>query len=147
MAMSFLNRITLCLIGYALIAAAPAAADEIVPVVSVRSEVTALTTTQLVDIFLGKEGRFPNGTPAMPIDQTEGSEARDEFYKRFAGRSPAQLKAHWSKLIFTGKGQPPREASTVEKLRKAVAGHPRAIGYMWRSEVDASLRVVELKDK
>jgi ABC-type phosphate transport system substrate-binding protein len=147
MTMSFLSRITLCLLSYALVAVAPAVADDVVPVVSARSEVPTLTTTQLVDIFLGKQSRFPNGTPAMPIDQAEGNEVRDEFYKRFAGRSPAQLKVYWSKLIFTGKGQPPREASTVEKLRKAVAEHPRAIGYMWRSQVDSSLRVVELTDK
>jgi ABC-type phosphate transport system substrate-binding protein len=147
MTMSFLSRITLCLLSYAMVAAAPAAAEDIVAVVSTKSEVTTLTSTELADIFLGKQTRFPNGIPALPIDQAEGDEVRDEFYKRFAGRSPAQLKAYWSKLIFTGKGQPPREASTVEKLRKAVAGHPRAIGYMWRSEVDPSVRIVELQDK
>lgn len=147
MIMPFLSRITLCLLSCALLAAAPAAADEVVAVVSAKSEVATLTTNQLVDIFLGKQTRFPNGTPALPVDQAEGNDVRDEFYKRFAGRSPAQLKAYWSKLIFTGKGQPPREANTVEKLRKAVAGHPRAIGYMWRSEVDPSLKIVELKDE
>lgn len=115
--------------------------------VSARCSVTALTQNQLVAIFLGKESRFPNGEPVMPLDQAEGNEARDEFYTRYAGQSPAQLKAYWSKLIFTGRSQPPREIASVHKLRKLLAASPYAIGYLRRSEVelDATLRIIEME--
>ena len=61
---------------------------------------------QGTDIFLGRATRFPNGLLAVPIDQVEGSAAREEFYTRFVGKSAAQMKAYWSKIIFTGRGQP-----------------------------------------
>lgn len=144
--MLYSNRIAWCLIG-CLIGAMPAARAEVVPVVSARCSVTALTQNQLVAIFLGKESRFPNGEPVMPLDQAEGNEARDEFYTRYAGQSPAQLKAYWSKLIFTGRSQPPREIASVHKLRKLLAASPYAIGYLRRSEVelDATLRIIEME--
>ena len=141
------NRIALCLMGCLVLAAAADMRTEIVPVVSARSAVTTLTTSQLVDIFLGKESRFPNGQPAIPIDQADGSAVRDQFYAHYAGRSPAELKAYWSKLIFTGKSQPPREAGSLEKLRHALYMNPYAIGYMRRSEIDGSLRIVEVKEE
>lgn len=140
-------RIALCFAACAMSAFALAVRAEVVPVVSAKSPVTALSSVQLVDIFLGKESRFPNGEPAMPIDLSEGSEARDEFYTRFAGRSHAELKSYWSKLIFTGRAQPPRQAGSVEKLRKALSENPHAIGYMRRHEVDNQLRIVEIKGR
>lgn len=147
MSATFAFRIALCIAACALPTLAPAGRAEVVPVVSIKSSVTVLHAAQLVDIFLGKESRFPNGEPAMPIDQAEGSEARDEFYTRYAGRSHAELKSYWSKLIFTGKAQPPRQAHSVEKLRKTLSDNPHAIGYLQRHEVDGQLRIVEIKGK
>lgn len=145
--MAFFFRFASCFVGMALLAPVPAARAEVVPVVSAKSTVTVLSNVQLVDIFLGKQSRFPNGEPAMPIDQAEGSDARDEFYMHYAAQSPAQLKAYWSKLIFTGKAQPPRQAGSIDKLRKALTDNPHAIGYLQRHEVDTYLRIVEIKEK
>jgi hypothetical protein len=75
------------------------------------STITTLSKAQVTDIFLCKVSRFPNGTPAIPIDQADGSPARDEFYATYAGKSPAQVKSHWAKIIFTGRGQPPKAVS------------------------------------
>ena len=115
----------------------------VVAVVSARSPITALTRSQVADIFLGRSTRYPNGDPAVPIDQLESSVARDEFYARFTGKPPAQVKAYWSKVIFTGRGQPPPEAPSETELKKRLAGDPLAIGYVDQAAVDASLRVVE----
>ena len=115
---------------------------DVVPVVSRDSMVTALSTNQLVNIFLGRTARFPNGKLAVPIDQAEGTAARDEFYSKFAGKSAAQLKAHWSKIIFTGRGQPPKAVSDSSETKKLLAQNPDAVGYIERSVVDGSVRVL-----
>jgi len=120
----------------------PAMAGEVVAVVSAKCPVTALTKAQVVDIFLGKSSRFPDGSVAVPIDQREGTAARDEFYLAFAGKSAAQLNAHWSKIIFTGRGQPPREVANGAAVKEVLLANPAAIGYIDRSLVDAGLRVV-----
>jgi len=120
---------------------APVRAD-VVAVVSAKNPVAALSKSQVVAIFLGKSTRFPDGAPAMPIDRTEGVPARDEFYSTFAGKSAAQIKAYWSKIIFTGRGQPPRTAADEAEVRKLLAADPQAIAYLERSSVDASVKVL-----
>ena len=93
---------------------------DVVAVVSAKSSVTALSTAQVADIFLGRASRFPNGVQAVPIDQLEDSPVRDKFYAQFTGKSPAQVKAHWSKIIFTGRGQPPKQVSSDIEARKLI---------------------------
>ncbi len=118
------------------------AAAEVVAVVSVKSEITTLSKNQVTDIFLGKTSRFPDGTQATPIDQLEGSPVRDEFYSKYSSRSPAQIKAYWSKLIFTGHGKPPPEVSNDNEVKKRVIENPNVIGYIDRSLVDSSVKIV-----
>lgn len=122
--------------------AAASAAQDVVAVVSARSPVASLNSAQVADIFLGKTSRFPDGSPAMPIDLAEEAPERDRFYAQFTGKSPAQVKAHWSKIIFTGRGQPPRQAASGREARKLVAENPNAIGYIDTSLVDSTVRVL-----
>src|ERR1700691_1530157 len=117
---------------------------DVVAVVSSKNPLASLSKSQVADIFLGKTARFPDGTLAVPIDQEEGSAARDEFYATFTGKSPAQIKSHWMKIIFTGRGQPPMAASDSAEVRHLVAENPRAISYIERSAVDASVKVLLL---
>jgi ABC-type phosphate transport system substrate-binding protein len=116
-------------------------ADE-VAVVSAKSAVTTLTKTQLVDIFLGKAARFPDGSQAVPVDQSEGSLVRDEFYAKIAGKSAPQMKAYWSRIIFTGRGQPPKVVSSSNELKKLVVANPGTIGYIDPKLIDETLKVV-----
>ncbi len=129
-------------LGLALSLGSSAVAADIVAVVSADSPVTDLRASDVADIFLGKMNRLPGGAVAVPIDLPEGSPTRDAFYTAFTGKSPAQLRAHWSKIIFTGRGQPPKEVANGAALKHLVAGDPSAIGYLDSSEVDDSVRVV-----
>lgn len=119
-----------------------ATAADVVMVVAAESPVTALDAGEVADIFLGRALRFPDGELAVPIDQPEGSAARDAFYAAFTGKSAAQLKAHWSKVIFTGRGQPPRQVADGLEAKKLLVGNPRAVAYIESSEVDETVRVL-----
>lgn len=142
--MPIVKRLGFAVIGLSLSLGAGAAAADVVAVVSAKSPLNALSKNQVADIFLGKTALLPDGVQAVPIDQAEGSAARDEFYVRFAGKSPAQLKAHWSKIIFTGRGQPPKEVLNSIEVKKRVAENPDAIGYIDQNLVDGSVRVLQL---
>ena len=122
-----------------------AATAEVVAVVSAKSSVTSLSDNQVVDIFLGKVSRLPNGEPVRPIDQAEDSAVRDEFYAKFTGKSAAQVKAHWSKVIFTGRGNPPKEIGNDTEVKKFLAANPNAIGYIDAGAVDESVRVLKAR--
>jgi ABC-type phosphate transport system substrate-binding protein len=118
------------------------ATAEVVAVVSARSPIMALSKSQVTDIFLDKVRRFPDGSAALPIDQAEGSAARNEFYAKFAAKTPAQIKAYWSKIIFTGRGRPPQTAASDAELKRRIATNPAAIGYIDRSMLDATVREI-----
>lgn len=95
-----------------------------------------LTKDQVSDIFLGKN------TSASPIDQAEGSPIRDQFYTKATGRDAAQVKATWSRIAFSGKGQPPKALGDAAAVKKAVAADPKAIGYIDAAAADASVKVL-----
>jgi len=131
----------LCCLLLALLAGAASAADLVV-VVSARSPITVLRLEQVADIFLSEATRFPDGGEVVALDLPIGSPLRDDFYQRVANRTPALMKAYWTKKIFTGRGQPPRELPNSQAVRKLVADNPTLIGYIERSALDASVRPV-----
>jgi ABC-type phosphate transport system substrate-binding protein len=144
-AMWVVRRIGIAVAGLALCAASAAVKADVVVVVATSSPVKTLARNQVADIFLGKTSRFPGGGQATPIDQTEDSPTRDEFYTTFTGKSASQLKAHWSKIIFTGRGQPPQAVSSSAEVKKRVAENPDTIGYIDAREVDGSVRALPIE--
>jgi len=135
----WLAAATICIV---LSGAHGGAVAEVVAVVSAKSQVTTLSKGQLADIFLGRVSRFPDGVRAVPIDQAEGSVVRDEFYAKVAGKSPAQVKAYWSKIIFTGRGQPPRAVTSSREMKERIRENPAAIGYIDATLADDSVRII-----
>lgn len=140
--MTVFRRSGLVIIGLALTLSSTVLEADVVAVVSAKSLITALDKRQVADLFLGKTNRFPNGVQAVAIDQAEGSAVRDEFYDKVLGRTSAQMKAYWSKIIFTGRGQPPPSVSGDIEMKKRISENPAAIGYIDRSLVDNSVRIV-----
>ena len=134
-------------IAIALLAISPSltgawASADVVAIVSAKSSVKTLTPNQVADIFLGRVSRFPNGLLAVPVDLRDGSAERDQFYARITGKTPAQLKAYWSKIIFTGRGQPPKAVSTDLDVKKFIAANESAIGYIDIALLDDSVRAL-----
>lgn len=115
---------------------------EVAVVVSAKSGVNALTPDQAADIFLGRANSFPGGENAVPLDQAESSAVRDEFYSKATGKTAAQLKAFWSKQIFSGKGRPPKEVADSASVKQLIASNPNMVGYIDKGAVDASVKVV-----
>ena len=128
--------------GLALSLSCGAVVADVVAVVSANSALTELSKNQIANLFLGNTSMQVDGGPVVPIDMTVGTSLRDEFYTSYAGKSPAQIRSHWSKLIFTGRGQPPKEAASSRDLKKLIADNPRAIGYLDPGMIDTSVRAL-----
>jgi ABC-type phosphate transport system substrate-binding protein len=124
---------TLLIGGFALAAAAAHAAD-IVVIVSAKSTTSTMTADDIANIYLGKS------TAKKPVDNA--TPVRSQFYSAVAGKDEAQVKAIWSKLVFTGKATPPKELPSSADVVKAVAADPNAIGYVEKAAVDASVKTV-----
>ena len=126
------KQFILLLVG--LLFAGAAFAAEIVVIVNL--DATAPTKAQVADIYLGRSQAY------TPLDQIEASAIRADFYRKATGRDLAQVKMSWSRIVFTGKGQPPRELADAAAVKKAVAANPKAIGYVDKSDVDATVQAV-----
>jgi ABC-type phosphate transport system substrate-binding protein len=132
------------LLASLLLWAGVAGAADLVVIVSAKSPVNALRPEQVADIFLAQTGRFPGGEQAVALDLPVGSPLRNDFYTAVAAKSPAMMKAYWTKMVFTGRGQPPRELASSAAVRRMVADNPAMIGYIDRAALDASVKVVQV---
>ena len=104
------------------------------------SNANALNKKAFKKIFLGKSKKFPDGSKVTPIDLT-GGDARAQFLESVVGKSESQLKAYWSKLIFTGKGQAPQSVDSDAEVIAFVSQNPNAIGYISDDAVNDSVKV------
>ncbi len=87
----------------------------------------------IAKVFLAKANALPGGSFLVPVDQRDGAPARSSFYAQVTGKNASQLNAYWSKLIFTGQGQPPRTLGGDDEIAALVAKNPNMIGYVHAS--------------
>ena len=115
--------------------AAPSFAAEIVVIVNPKNPATRMFSEQAGQFFLGKSTLF------TPVEHTDGP-LRSEFYKKVLDKDSTQVKAIWSKLVFTGKASAPKELASSADVKKAVAADVSAIGYIEKSQVDDTVKVI-----
>jgi ABC-type phosphate transport system substrate-binding protein len=105
-------------------------------VVIVNPAAANLTKDQVSDLFLGKI------KICKPLDLPSSTPTKAEFYQKVSGHDLSQVKATWSRLLFTGQAQPPKELPDAASVKKAVAADPKAVGYILKSDVDDSVKVI-----
>lgn len=117
-------------------------AAEVAVIVHPSSGIESLTEDDVARLFLGKSKSFPGGAQAVPINQNEGSAAREKFNEAVCKKNASQYKAYWSQLVFTGKGTPPKDGGDDAGVKALISANPNMIGYVDASAVDASVKVV-----
>jgi ABC-type phosphate transport system substrate-binding protein len=103
---------------------------------------SGITADDAERIFLGKTGEMGNGRRVTPVDQSIGSGSRAKFLLKVLHKNEDELTAYWSKLMFSGKGQPPRDLGDDAAVKAFVAGNPDAIGYVDGKFVDGTVKVL-----
>lgn len=119
-----------------------AQSSDLVVVSSASKAPPKVSGDELSAIFMGTAKAFGNGERAVPIDQKAGTPAYAGFYQKAAGKTESQMKAYWSRIMFTGKGQPPQEGGDGAAVKKLISANPNMVGYIEASLVDASVRVI-----
>ncbi|GJI88730.1 hypothetical protein RugamoR1_18930 [Rugamonas sp. R1(2021)] len=133
------RRMALLLAGVGLlVAGALPARAELVIIVNQQNPATRIFPSQAAQFFLGGSVLF------TPVEQAENSPLRAEFCKKVLEKSPAQVEAIWSKIVFAAKGKPPKEYKSSAEVKKAVADNVNAIGYIEKSAVDDTVKVVAI---
>ena len=97
---------------------------------------TSVAAEEVVRIYTGRSNAF------VAVNLAESSALRSDFDEKGVGRSSSQLKAHWSKLVFTGKGTPPAELASEAEVIEFVAANPKAIGYINADKATSAVKIV-----
>jgi len=121
-------------------------AAQVAVIAGAKSNIGALTKEQVAALYTGSAFVYPSGGNAVLIDQPEASEARKLFYSKISDKSASQIKATWSRLTFSGKGTPPKEVGSSGDVKKEVAANLSEIGYIEKSAVDGSVKVLFMSD-
>ena len=123
------NTIVLLLCVLPLLASA-----EIAVVTSQDNGVSELSEKEVKKLFKGGL-RELGGEPVTLLDLPRGDDTREAFYRNLTGRSADEMRAHWSRKVFSSGGRPPWETSDVEDM-KSRAASVGALGYLPAEEVD-----------
>jgi len=132
MLVSILLTFTTSLMAYA----------EVVIIVN-PSNTASLSDKDISRIFLGKMKSFSNGDKAVAVNLKFGSETRNEFEQKVLNKSSSQIKAYWSKLVFSGKGKPPPELVSDKDVIALVASDSNVIAYIDSVNVDDTVKVLK----
>lgn len=111
-------------------------------IVNTAYPVASADKGDIAKVFLSKANGLSGGGTLIPVDQADGSAIRKGFYSNLAGKNPAQMNAYWSKLIFTGQGQPPKAVGGDADVEALVANNPNMIGYVHASAVGKGVKVI-----
>lgn len=121
---------------------APLSYAEVAVIVNSANQNT-LSESDISRLFLGKMKSFDSGNSVLPINLKVGDPIRDEFEQKALGKSSQQIKAYWSKLVFSGKGKPPKEMDSVADIIAFVSSNPDAIAYIDSASVTDAVKVVK----
>lgn len=112
---------------------------DIAVVVSAGSEVSSLSRSELINIFMGRYRRLPNGDTAYPVDLEP---LKSRFYRQLLGKDLAEINSYWARLMFSGQASPPVQVRDQAEMVAYVRRNPGALGFVDANEVPDDLRVV-----
>ncbi|MZR62341.1 hypothetical protein [Alcanivorax sp. DP30] len=114
---------------------------EVVVVVGKDSPISSLSESQLRQLYLEGSGRIA-GIGVKALDLPEEDRTRKAFYQGAVGKTPAQMKSYWARMIFTGRGAPPRMVSGNRAMQVMLESNPELIGYLPEDQVTSGLKVL-----
>lgn len=108
--------------------ASTAAFADVVVIANKNVSETSMSKDKVKQIFLGKVVKWQDGSRIRFV--TLKGDSHKSFLKEYIGRSEAQYKTYWKKILFTGKGSMPKSFDTEQEMAQYVANTKGAIGYI-----------------
>jgi len=116
-------------------------AEDIAIVTNSENESITISQSDAINIFLGRYRRYDNGQTAKPYDNAA---LKTEFYKKLVNKSPAQIKAYWARLIFSGRTMPPKTLETNKAVISQIKNNKLAISYIPLAQVTDDVKILLL---
>jgi ABC-type phosphate transport system substrate-binding protein len=103
---------------------------------------SSISMQTLRDIYSG-DSQSINGIRIIPLDQGFNSQNRALFYDLVLEKPMDQIISHWSKLIFTGKGQAPTSLTGDASILEFVSNNLNAIGYVGSDMPIKNVKIIQ----
>jgi len=97
-------------------------------------------------LFAMSQRSWQDGTPVVVFVLPDSSPIHKEFCKKHLGMFAHQLRQTWDRKVFSGTGQAPEVASTVEEMRALISKTPGAIGYLPEAAIDRTVRSIIIRE-
>lgn len=107
----------------------PRTSDAVVVVCATNCPYPSLTRDDVEAAWSGRRSQ-ENIKLAEIWDLPETNPTQIFFLSKALSKDNAQYRAMWAKIVFNGRGRPPKVAADEDSLAKALADNPGAIGYM-----------------
>lgn len=93
-------------------------------------------------VYLGKAKSFEDGAKIDMYTLGDSDAATAEFREKVLNKTNSQYKSYWSKLVFTGKGTPPKEMSDASEMINEVKRNINTIGFIASDQVTGDVKVI-----
>lgn len=102
-----------------------------------------LTAGKAKMLFKGKVKRL-DGEKFILVDWPNGTDNKVNFYHHLLGQTEAKVNAYRAKLIFSGKGFPPKVAkeNNIPSLLESMKAQKNSISYAPLSEITDNFKIL-----
>ncbi len=127
-------------------AAAPEAtrAGDVVLVANQNVPVATLSRHEVKNIFLSNKKNV--GGVTIKLSVLKDDDLTKRFLKTYVGKTPSQFSNYYKKLVFTGKGKPPKFLGSEAELIAYVTRTSGAMGYVSDDADSGRVKIIEVKD-
>lgn len=101
-------------------------------VVHRNNPIESITRAELSAIYMKRTRSWRDGREVLPVDQPMSSPVRERFSRSIHGKNVAYVTRYWQRLIFSGRGIPPRQLGDDAAVLELVRHSRDAIGYIAR---------------
>ena len=114
---------------------------DIAVVVSPDAHIKNLSKQEITELFFKIRSSTANDVKLTPTDHHNHA-LKERFYNVCCNRNPLQVKAYWSRLVFSGRARPPEVLPSEKAISDYLKENPLALVYLDAKDVLPSMNVV-----
>jgi ABC-type phosphate transport system substrate-binding protein len=119
-----------------------AGGEPIAVIVNKGNPASVLSKNDLRPIFQTTKTSWNDGTHVAPINLPPDTDVRREFDQAVLGMDRERVEQYWTDRKIRGGERPPQKLPSAPVVLKIVASKREAVGYVPKSAVDATVKIV-----
>lgn len=121
-----------------------AAVGEVVIVAHKSVGVDQVDARAFQEMALGKRVQWRDGAQVRFVVMKD-RELHEQFLRSFVRKSPSQWDTYWRRMMFTGRGLPPKTLDSSKAILDFVSQTEGAVGYVDAEAVSETVKVLEIR--